>query len=556
MSTEQTIDKDSSNSSPTISYMPTQFLCLLAIFLLIQEITFYLTGLKLSNITISKIMSDSYNINIFEFKNIIYICAILISVINITPFRNKLSPLLKFKLHLNIMSSPIIVSVLYFVIFSIGIYFSIISSSINDWFIKDSLITYHNSLSYVISTLFIMIILFVINQIATARLKQNEDNEKKIEYSKKIEQLQSVIRLAPPNNFASLLSEYVDISDDFVQITQRDNRNKDLQLALNFLERELKIPKNEIFNGLSSFNNLLNDTHIIEKNEIINSHIKILQEQIKTNATYIRALLIAYARLAALFDGITPSKRRNNIYRANLMLKYSHKDKVLPPYEEFRYIPSVLNTFGVLHIEHYLTLHNEHSVQVYSDKTGLNTKDPAGTLKPKDFPQDIDIKTFSMPVFLKQNQTAYNCIGAPKAVASAECQFINDTIETITTWKTEQSPPSELLEEAIKNFTARDIAKSIISIPLMHSRYDVSHKKPEHVLGVINIYRDKTNIMLGNSTKQQQFEDITTPLNYALAKIVTHDILHRYHTNILLEILKLATIDEQETLKSQEHEGT
>ena len=112
----------------------------------------------------------------------------------------------------------------------------------------------------------------------------------------------------------------------------------------------------------------------------------------------------------------------------------------------------------------------------------------------------------------------------------------------IKKWRKEQMTPVEIIDEAERHFNQRDIAKSIISLPLMLSRYDVIHKSSRYVMGVVNIYRDKTDLMMGNPKKQEQFEHITTPLNFALSKIVAHDMVHRYHANLLQDILSFATI--------------
>jgi hypothetical protein len=93
-------------------------------------------------------------------------------------------------------------------------------------------------------------------------------------------------------------------------------------------------------------------------------------------------------------------------------------------------------------------------------------------------------------------------------------------------------------------------------MPLMQSRYDEIHKSSKHVMGVVNIYRDKTNLMMGNQQKQEQFEHITTPLNFALSKIVAHDMLYRYHAGLLRGLLKFAKVSDSKEDTYQEQSYT
>lgn len=76
-------------------------------------------------------------------------------------------------------------------------------------------------------------------------------------------------------------------------------------------------------------------------------------------------------------------------------------------------------------------------------------------------------------------------------------------------------------------------------------------------MGVVNIYRDKTNLMMGDQSKQKQFEHITTPLNFALARIVSQDIIVRYNAIFLQEILDSVTISDLECaiLDDEENKG-
>ncbi|MCZ4338180.1 hypothetical protein [Shewanella colwelliana] len=457
-----------------------------------------------------------------------------------------------------ILSSPICTSTLHFSIFLIGIYFSIISSAIHLWVTTKSVLTYRESFSYSIAILCIAMVVFILNQLAINKKNSNQQERQTSSYNDKILKLQDLIRLAPANGFANTLAEYVDVADDFVQMVVQ-NRSK-ANIALNYLRTEAPTKldfKFDAVKGITGLSTELNRTKVTKEADAIKEHIKTLKEQSSNNEKYIRALLAAYARLAALFDGIEPSKPHNNIYRANLMLKYSSVDRTVPDLEQFRYVPAVLKEevlgggerlkAGAL--TNYLTLHKELSVSIYTVKKSITKKinrDSEGKgreseYEPVAFEPDSDIKEFSTPYFTMPAQKKYNCFGAPKAIADADCQFINDTILEIDSWKRDSSPPDELLEEARKHFSSHNRARSVISLPLMTSRYSEEHKK--NVMGVVNIYRDKTDIMMGTRSKQKEFGHITTPLNYALARIVSQDILARYYANFLQAILESANID-------------
>ncbi|ELV7518859.1 hypothetical protein QMU85_003926, partial [Photobacterium damselae] len=452
--------------------------------------------------------------------------------------------LIKLKFNRGILSSPFCSSLLYFVVFLIGIYFSILSSPINEWITSDEIMTNGVSVSFsiTVSLLAITIIVFVLNQISIVDVKKEDDKEKQKSYQSKIDQLHDIIQLAPPNGFAEILSNYVDIADDFVQYIQ--DKKKDTTDECAYIITELNIKQDHLYKGFETYKKYININDVKTKEHEIRKHIETLNNQIELYSSYIRAILIAYTRLAALFDNTTPSDTKENTYRANLMLKYNITDTKDIDISKFRYLPSIIKNDKKINITHYLTLNEEHSVKVYSGKFKITKKDSTGNFIPVTFSKDKDIKSFSLPIFLGEDKANYNCFGAPRAVSNVECQFINDTKKEIEIWENKKTSPIEIINEAKEYFNRRDIAKSIISIPLMHSRYDVEHKTAKHVLGVVNIYRDKTNLMMGDIKKQKQFEYITTPLNYALAKIIAHDVLHRYHASALQDILCFANISE------------
>jgi hypothetical protein len=407
-----------------------------------------------------------------------------------------------------------------------------------------------------VAILALSIVVFMLNQVAIGKHKKNEDDANQQLYREKIEDLENIIRFAPPNGFAKILSNYVDVADDFVQLTLQHSHTMTKQRV--YATKLLNMDESNLFKGIDyvTSNMVLSEAQIIDVQEEINETITQLEKAQEKTAEYIRCILVAYARLAALFDGITPSQKDNDIYRANLMLKYRSSDKELPDKSTFRYIPSVLLDQDNINIKHYLTLHEEHSVKVYREKTRITKMNDNGEIEPIQFQKDDKIKTFSMPFFLRKDQKNYNCFGAPRAVADAECQFINDTQEEIKQWRMERKSPSEIVDEAEVHFDKDSIAKSIIAMPLMQSRYDEIHKSSKHVMGVVNIYRDKTNLMMGNQQKQEQFEHITTPLNFALSKIVAHDMLYRYHAGLLRGLLKFAKVSDSKEDTYQEQSYT
>ncbi|MBB1465024.1 hypothetical protein H5300_17095 [Vibrio sp. SG41-7] len=443
------------------------------------------------------------------------------------------------------MSSPTCTSILHFSVFAVGIYFSVISSALNRWVSKDELLTQGASslFSTVVAGFALSILIFVLNQTAIGKKKTLEDKNNQDTYREKIEELQQAIRLAPPNGFAKLLADYVDVADDFVQaVLQKSSR---LQTARSYASKLVGVESREIYQGIEKLHHKIDKTAINEKKEEIKKIIRTLESGQEVTASHIRAILAAYSRLAAQFDGIKPSG--DNIYRANLMLKYNISDKQIKQSDVFRYVPSILKGNESSSIKHYLTLHQEHSIKIFKEKERISEHD-GSKLVPLAFEADEDISTFSLPFFLGKDKKHYNCFGAPRAVVEVKHQIINDTQKEIENWSRQQVSPTELVEEAKEHFNRRDIAKSIISIPIMNSRYDEVHNSSIYVMGVVNIYRDKPDLMMGNASKQQQFVHITTPLNFALSKIVAHDMVYRYNVNFLKDVLDFVNQDSEDCI--------
>ncbi|MGF1903552.1 hypothetical protein [Aliivibrio salmonicida] len=519
----------------------------LILFILVKDVAYAVSQAKISTITSSGLSFFWDKVDLSKLSHVLYTSIIIIGIINalvykLRPTWKKYIKFITLKFNVNTLSSPTCTSVLHFFVFAVGIYFSVISSALNDWVSKDVLITQGASslFSIVIAGFALSILVFMLNQTAIGKKKVLEDKNNQDTYSEKIEELQQAIRLAPPNGFAKLLADYVDVADDFVQAVHQ--KSSQLKTARSYASKLIDVNKREIYQGIEKLYNKIDKTVINEKKEEIQENIRDLESGQEVTASHIRAILAAYSRLAAQFDGINPSQ--HNIYRANLMLKYNISDKQIKQSDVFRYVPSILKGNESNSIKHYLTLHQEHSIKIFRDKERISEHD-GSKLVPIKFEPDEDIGTFSLPFFLGEDKKHYNCFGAPRAVVEVKHQIINDTQEEIENWNSQKVSPTELVEEAKGHFNRRDIAKSIISIPIMNSRYDEVHNSSTYVMGVVNIYRDKPDLMMGNASKQQQFVHITTPLNFALSKIVAHDMVYRYNVNLLKDILDFADLDSE-----------
>ncbi|MCG9782624.1 hypothetical protein L1D52_09680 [Vibrio brasiliensis] len=512
-------------------------ICLLtASVFLVWEFTFYMTGLHnlLSSFWGAVLSSNNWITILWTWYSLGVLVPLIWYVISKTwPFA-KTYECLSF-----LWRSPVCTSILHFTVFTIGIYFSINSSPVHEWLTNNEPLTVRFGISLAITVLVITIFVFILNQLSLVK-----------DYDKKIDKLQDLIRLAPPNGFARTLAEYVDVAEDFVHYVAKSR--SDIAEVIEYVKDQAPSKIGFTFSrkkGVAGISSQINPKKVEEEESKIREHLESLNKHVIDNGKYIRALLAAYARLAALFDGIEPSKSNQNIYRANLMLKYSSLDKKVPSYDSFRYVPAVLTEqngekiqLKANSISNYLSLHRELSVKIFTAKKSIAKKCGSNSddYEPLEFVPDDEVQEFSMPYFTLSSQNKYNCFGAPQAMAKGECIFVNDTITEITNWKNKSEPPKELIVEATKHFSKHDRARSVVSIPLLTSRYAEEHKLK--AMGVVNIYRDKTNLMMGDESKQSQFEHVTTPLNIALARIVSQDIVARYYANFLITILDSANL--------------
>ncbi|WP_318516464.1 hypothetical protein [Photobacterium leiognathi] len=421
-------------------------------------------------------------------------------------------------------------TIIHFSFFIIAIYFSVISSNLNDWISGDKELNSPLLLAVVIYLLSISIAFYALHHYSLIVIQKEENKKNNKAFTDKLNRLQEIVQLSPPGDFSKDLSEYVDIAEDFVSTSAVSKKSDTLKILtyLRSINIDLADPNYSYKNIKSIIDK--NETEI-DKNTII-KHIEILEKNIEEQMPYIRALLISYTRLSAFFDGKKPSDEKGYTYRANLMLSYNNKDK--PIEGAFKYIPSICKGKEGEIITHYLSLDKNYSVKVNTDKKGII--DDNGN--PKEFKFDDTINNFSIPFFIDDNKKQYNCFGAPRAISEVKCQFINDTQIEIDLWEKQSEPGKDIITEAKHNFMKDDVARSIISIPVQTSRYSQNHNSFDKVFGVVNIYCDSPDLMLGNEQKQQQFAHITTPLNISLARITSSHIIHISLLNALREIVK------------------
>jgi hypothetical protein len=438
-------------------------------------------------------------------------------------------------------------TVVYFLVFSIGIYFSIISSSVNNWLNpsgKSAIVfEYQNSFSWVVTCLLLSIILYIHHHLSVSKVHKKREQNQGESYNNKLDKLQGIIELSPPGDFSQDFAKYVDIAEDFASKISSQYRVNNV--ATQFLDKiGYKVNTKK---GYKDIKGNVDISLVIKNKDELLAAISSFEQTIENQASYVRAILIAYTRLAAFFDGKKPSNKLGSIYRANIMTKHSNVDKVMP--NNFRYVYELAKGKEESFINLYLELKRMYSVKVNTDKKNiisLQTEE----FKPLDFLGDTEIEEMSLPFFVDANKRQYNCFGAPRAIVEAECQFIDDTYAEVLGWGETLQPGKEIIDEAKKYFFLNSKARSIISIPLQLNRYHENHSNHKHVLGVVNIYCDSANLMMGKRKKQEQFTHITTPLNSSLARIMSINLVMEYYLNVLKEIQKHANISTNEEDKS------
>lgn len=367
----------------------------------------------------------------------------------------------------------------------VGIYFSLQSANLLAWWTQA-----HDAKDISIADLEIALILllsssflFLENQLSSNAISVHLNKESK----SKIEQLEHVIRLAPPGDFSSLFALYVDIVSGWTY-------NK-LPQEQSELEKRYKNYKTQT----------PTDTEILK--EILKNYEALVTNQ----KSYIRAILICFARLAAVFDNVKLGEG-STIYRANIMIKKT-KDMVQAG-AHVNFLPSIVRDSHIHSVNYYLSLDKEYSVKIYSRSKSITDKN--GDLK--EFKHD-NIDSLLLPVFSHENDEIYNCFGAPRAVATGQSQFVTDTHEEVREWA-KLNPGQQVISAAEKYYFESKKARSLLSIPLVVSRVASNATTPEKIFGSINIYRNTTDLLSGDEGKKEQFANILTPITQVLSRII------------------------------------
>lgn len=387
----------------------------------------------------------------------------------------------------------------------VGIYTSVTSAAILAWISPDTeVLLAHSKYKFdLFLTLSLILIHFQIKhfravktelelaiKVQTARDRIHNKNIKtsESELKKRIEQLADVIRLAPPNNFAAELSNYADILEDW-------STNHMLTLTLSLDQSSSKIEYQEI---------------------------------IEAQRVYIRASLMAITKLAGIYDNAELNESSEDFYRSNLALSIkkksitevllhdkSKKSKKRTSTEKYR-----INIHSEPNFR--LFIDSRYSVCVSNSDTSIlrNENDH----KPKEFSEDTEIKNISFPVYLTNDIKIYNVIGAPRALATCQAQFITDTIEAVAEWEKEGAP-KPLIDEAREYFQKDRKGRSIISMPLASNRYRRDHLKPNNMHGTVNIYRNTTGIFNNDKEKFNNFVHLVNPLLVSLSRMTDFHLL-------------------------------
>jgi hypothetical protein len=371
-----------------------------------------------------------------------------------------------------------------------------------------SVVSLHLLLTVLICTI---LVLFVVHGKHAHKINKALDERNQ----KQSKDLRDAIRVAPPPYFIQILADVTDKSEDFLSIMQ-----------LQYAELE----------------SIIDDVNI-DKQEKITLAAEIIEKQ----RISIRAVLMAFARLARTYDNVNPSRLGNDIeYRANLMLTLSPESGVLEklfpdglPKVRFK-IPTGGTPAYYLVVDRRLSVSvGKQMKELFVGKAieGLN----APEITPHNFTPDKDVKNALLPVYWKQDDAAlvnYNMIGAPEAIYHGKNVFIADTISSI-----EQSShfTKDIQAAALSYFKNDKKGRSIVSLPVATRHYKNHPKEtvsPDTYLGTINLYRNTPNIFSGHQANFTFFSDFTRPLSIILARKV------EMHIGSLLKYYQLSNDDE------------
>ena len=419
------------------------------------------------------------------------------------------------KIENNIYNKPYVPAILNAIFLIVGIYTSVTSSSILKW-LSPAL---NIKLAY--SEYSFGVFLFIFSCVVFGHIKhfmcvstcQNNKDEhirkSEQELTNRINQLEKVIRLAPPNNFASQLCHYSDVLEDWSTNRVLETTCYDIDVA----------------DGLEDIKKAL------------------LEQQM-----YIRASVMAVTKLVGIYDNADLSLSSQDCYRGNL--SFSIKDKKLSdafifdsttsknnkPTNKYRIKVSSEPNFRLFIDKRYsVCSENSDTSILHDENSDINTH------KPKDFPIDKEIKNITFPVYISSDDDSiiYNVIGAPRAIATCQSQFIPNTIDSVTEWET-QGAPRPLVDEAKAYFSQDKKGRSIISMPLAPNRYGKNSLKPENMAGTINIYRNTIGLFNSDQEKFNNFVHLVNPLLVSISRIVDYHSLTLETFQKVLDLEKLS----------------
>lgn len=421
-------------------------------------------------------------------------------------------------------NAPITVPVLNVLALLVGIYASVTSAEILKWLTNNEKIavTAYVGFDYFLFFLLVILIGYAFHGKASKEAQLKHDSIQKI----RLQELEEVIRLAPPGSFSEQLSHYCDILEDWSSKHVMKETN-----ALAFIRDESLTSKD---------------------------FLKI-EEALDNQREYIRACITAFARLAGTFDNAAMNLSSPDVYRANIMLKTTEDvaGYLSKGSEEFksRYFPKINVT-----PDHRLFLDKRYSVKLTSsDKAILKDEQASsGYHQPESFKHDDEVRNLILPVFdsnpnvddygydvkAEFDYATYNLIGAPRALVTGHAQFVYDAEIQIKTWL-EEGAPKALYNDAKIYFANDKKGQSIISFPLLCNRYGNGSLETKNISGALNIYRNTKNMFSGDNEKFLNFFHLTSPALVSLSRII------EYH---LILLQKAATYHKIESNSNKEKE--
>lgn len=234
-------------------------------------------------------------------------------------------------------------------------------------------------------------------------------------------------------------------------------------------------------------------------------------------ASDIRVVLTKILVLAQNWDS-APSET----YRANVMMMETDKDHIRKNFapqvngSPFFLFSSNLdarldNADGILHIT---------DLELSTLVSNQELANPDNDILPICFPFKVDTSDHA--------KSHPNLPGGPVAVSTMESQYIEDSRTHFKEWLEDEARRNPHITEHYKDtigkyYTSHRYATSILSIPLISRNTGDKTKTP---IGCLNIYNNKTNILMGDS-RNAQFVQLLQPICAYL-----HDMILLYRTYI------------------------